>query len=336
MKKVVIIAALLAFNRFAVATERGPSPTIQRLDPAFDKVVPPGAVVEKIAENHKWVEGPVWNKRDKYLLFSDIPNNAIFKWQESHGDTLFMKPSGYMGKAPYSGLEAGSNGLTYDPQGRLVMCVHGERAIVRIETDGRRTTLVDRYEGKRLNSPNDAVYTSKGDLYFSDPPFGLAKWFEDPKKELPFSGVYRYSKDGVLTLLTKELNAPNGIAFSPDEKTLYISDSNLSRATWWAFPVNADGTLGPRRLLFESTSISKTRHGVADGLKVDARGNLFATGPGGIYVITPQGDLLGWINFGGPVGNCAFGEDGSTLFITAAQSVYRLRLSSKSNGSSLL
>src|SRR5574341_1183969 len=305
---------------------------IVRLDPRFDSLVPRDAVLEKVAADHEWVEGPVWNRRDGYLLFSDIPNNAIYKWEADRGETLFLKPSGYTGKEPFTGREPGSNGLTYGPQGRLVLCEHGDRRVARLEADGRKTTLVDRYEGNRLNSPNDAVDKSNGDLYFTDPPFGLPKSFDDPGKELPFCGVYRYEQDGKLSLLTKDLKAPNGIAFSPDEKTLYVSDADRDHAVWWAFEVKADGTLGKGHIIFDATSFTKDRQGVPDGLKVDAQGNLFAAGPGGIYVLTPEGKQLGWFDLGGPTGNCNWGEDGSALFVTSGRTVYRIRLNTKGAG----
>src|SRR5713226_1168786 len=181
---------------------------VVRLDRRFDKLVPLNVKIETIAGGHKWVEGPVWNRKEGYLLFSDIPNNSVFQWKPGSGVTLFLKPSGYTGATPFTGREPGSNGLTYDPQGRLVLCEHGDRRVARLEANKTKTTLADRYEGKRLNSPNDLVYKSNGDLYFTDPPYGLPKAWDDPQKELDFQGVYRLGKDGKLTLLTKELRAP--------------------------------------------------------------------------------------------------------------------------------
>jgi len=303
-----------------------------RLDPRFDKLVPLNAKIEKIAGGHKWVEGPVWNRKEQYLLFSDVPNNSIYKWQEGRGESLFLKPSGYTGKAPFGGLEPGSNGLAFDPAGRLVLAEHGDRRIARLEKNGRKTTLVDRYEGKRINSPNDLVFKSNGDLYFTDPPFGLPKSFDDPHKELEFQGVYKFSKDGKLTLLTKEIKAPNGIAFSPDEKKLYVSNADTSNAVWMVYDVNPDGTIATGKTLFNATAWTKNKPGVPDGMKIDKDGNLFAAGPGGIYVIAPDGAHLGSIETGVPTGNLAWGEDGSTLFITSNRTVYRLKLPTKGAG----
>jgi len=303
---------------------------VVRLDPRFDEIVPRDAKLEKLADGFAWVEGPVWDRKGGHLLFSDIPNNSVFKWKEGEGATLFLRPSGYTGEEPFAGREPGSNGLTFDPQGRLVLCEHGDRRISRLEADGRKTTLVDRYQGKRLNSPNDVVFKSNGDMYFTDPPFGLPGSFDDPNKELDFQGVYRLSADGTLTLLTKELKAPNGIAFSPDEKTLYVSDSG--NRVWMAFDVQNDGTIANGRVLLDAQGLGDDKPGVPDGLKVDRKGNLFGGAPGGLYVIAPDGTLLGKLDLGVPTGNCAWGEDGSTLFITSNTAIYRIRLNTKGAG----
>ena len=305
---------------------------VVRLDSRFDKLVPSNLKIEKIAGGHKWVEGPVWNRKEAYLLFSDIPNNSIYKWQEDRGESLFLKPSGYTGKAPFGGAEPGSNGLAFDPAGRLVLAEHGDRRIARLERSGRKTTLVDRYEGKRINSPNDLVFKSNGDLYFTDPPFGLPKSFDDPHKELPFQGVYKFSKDGKLTLLTKNIKAPNGIAFSPGEKKLYVSNADARHAIWIVYDVKSDGTITNGKTLFNATAWTKNKPGVPDGMKIDKDGNLFAAGPGGIHVIAPDGTHLGSIETGAPTGNLAWGEDGSTLFITSNKTVYRLKLGTKGVG----
>ncbi len=307
-----------------------PKPVIVRLDPRLDKLVPKNAVIEKIADGFEWVEGPVWDRKGGRLLFSDVPRNSIYEWREGKGASLFLTPTGYTGSEPFTGREPGSNGLAFDAAGRLLFAAHGDRRIARIEADGKTTTLADRYEGKRINSPNDLVLKSNGDLHFTDPPFGLPGTFDDVKKELAFQGVYRLSRDGKLTLLTRDLKAPNGIAFSPDEKTLYVSDSLGPR--WMAFEVRPDGTLANGHVLLEGAEFKKNGAGVPDGLKVDAQGNIFGAGPGGIYVIAPDGTLLGRFDFGVATGNCAWGEDGSTLFITSNHAVYRIRLTAKGTG----
>ena len=305
---------------------------IVRLDPRFNKLVPLNVKIEKIAGGHKWVEGPVWNRKEGYLLFSDIPNNSVYKWQDGNGASLFLKPSGYTGKKPFDGPEPGSNGLAYDPEGRLVLAEHGDRRVARLERNGRKTTLVDRFDGKRINSPNDLVFKSNGDLYFTDPPFGLPKSFDDTRKELPFQGVYRYSKNGKLTLLTRDIKAPNGIAFSPDEKRLYVSNADPSNAVWMVYEVGPNGNIANGKVLFNATAWTKSKKGVPDGMKVDREGNLFAAGPGGIYVISPDGAHLGSIETNVPTGNVAWGEDGSSLFIASNTNVYRLRLTTKGTG----
>jgi gluconolactonase len=307
-------------------------PVIRSLDPRFGTLVPADARVEKLVEGRQWVEGPVWVRRGGYLLFSDVVQNAIYRWKEGEGSRVFLARSGYSGSTPYAGAEPGSNGLAVDAEGRLVFARHGDRQIARLETDGGITVLAARYRGHRLNSPNDLVISSSGDVYFTDPPFGLPASYDDPAKELPHQGVYRLGRDGSLTLLTSELGAPNGIAFSPDERTLYVSNADARRLVWMAFAVRPDGTLGPGRIFFDGTSAFAGRRGTADGLKVDARGNVFGVGPGGVYLFSPAGELLGWIDFGGNVGNVAWGEDGSTLFVAANSAVYRIRLSTRGAG----
>lgn len=341
MKKLLLLIGVMALAAgcgrqvasSTIATAAAPPAAIVKLDPRFDAIVPKDAVLEKLAEGFEWAEGPVWNRPGEFLLFSDVPNNAIIKWKAGDGASVFLKSSGYTGAESFTGREPGSNGLTFDSEGRLVFCQHGDRRISRLEKDGSRTTLVDNYQGKRLNSPNDLVFKSNGDLYFTDPPFGLPKSFDDPAKELPFQGVYRLSRDGKLTLLTKEIKAPNGIAFSPDEKKLYVADS--ARALWFVFDVREDGTLSEGKVLFDGAEQSKGRPGVADSLKVDASGNIFGAAPGGLFVIAPDGTLLGRFDLGTATGNCAWGEDGSTLFITSNSILYRIRLNTKGAGTTV-
>ena len=303
-----------------------------RLDPRFDKLVPSGVTVERIVGGRKWVEGPLWNRREGYLLFSDIPANSVIKWQAGKGTSVFLKPSGYTGRAPFEGPEPGSNGLAFDPEGRLVLAAHGDRRIARLERNGHMTTLVDRFEGNRINSPNDVVFKSNGDLYFTDPPFGLPKSFDDPRRETPFQGVYKYAKNGKLTLLSQDIKAPNGIAFSADEKQLYISNADRANAVWMAFDVSIDGGIENGKVLFNATPWTKHKAGLPDGMKVDRYGNIFAAGPGGIQVFSPLGEHLGSIETGVATGNLAWGEDGSTLFITSNSNVFRLKLTTKGAG----
>ncbi len=302
---------------------------VERLDPRFDRLIPVGAQIEKLAEGFQWTEGPVWLGSSRQLLFSDIPQNAILAWSEKQGTSVFLKPAGYTGKEPRGG-ESGTNGLLLDREGRLVMCQHGDRRIVRVEKDRSWTTLADRYRGKRFNSPNDAIYKSNGDLYFTDPPYGLPQGAEDPSRELSFCGVYRRSVDGEVTLLTDQLTRPNGIGFSPDEKTLYVAQSDPQKAVWMAFEVKPDGTLGSGRVFLDATPWVKAKlPGLPDGLKVDARGNLFATGPGGVNVLAPDGTLLGRLATGQPTANCRFGDDGAMLYMTVNHWLCRIRTTTK-------
>jgi len=324
------VALLLMTSTLAVGDNARPLITgaVERLDARLDAIVSHDAVLEKLATGFRWAEGPVWIKQSPgagYLLFTDIPNNAVFKWKDGEAVQLYLKPSGYTGKEARGGL-MGANGLTVDAAGRLILCQHGDRRVVRQEPDGSWTTLAGRYEGKRFNSPNDAVFKSNGDLYFTDPTYGLLKERNDPARETSCCGVYRLSAaDGKLTLLTKELTLPNGIAFSPDEKTLYVAQSDPKKAVWFAFPVKDDGTLGAGRILIDATHWTARPHGNPDGLRVDQHGNLFATGPGGVNIISPEGVLLGRIHTEKTAANCAFGGDGSVLFITATDCLYRIQ-----------
>lgn len=299
---------------------------IERLDPRIDRLIPVDAKLEKLAEGFQWAEGPLWVADGGYLLFSDVLQNSIFRWSEQEGLRLFRRPSGFTGTDP-PGRETGSNGLTLDGEGRLVMCQHGDRQVARLEVDGTETVLVSRFEGKRLNSPNDLVFDSSGALYFTDPPYGLDGLNDNPRKELGFNGVYRLAPSGELQLLTSELTFPNGIAFSPDEAVLYVANSDPQRAVWMAYDVAPDGTLANGRVFFDATAMVGKLPGLPDGLKVDQQGNLFATGPGGVYIFALEGTLLGRINPGVATANCAWGNDGRTLYLTADSFLYRIRLS---------
>ena len=303
---------------------------IDRLDPALDALLPKNAMIEKLAEGFDWSEGPVWMPGD-YLLFSDVPMNTIFKWDASHGVSIFLQPSGYTGTAPRGG-EPGSNGLTHDKQGRLIACQHGDRRVARWE-NGKFVAVADRYKGKRFNSPNDVVVKSNGDIYFTDPPYGLPLNIDDPTKEISFQGVYRVSaQDGKVMLLTDEVTRPNGLAFSPDEKILYVASSDPLKAIWMSYPVKADGTLGEGRIFFDVTASQAGKKGLPDGMKIDRSGNLWATGPGGVLIISPDGKHLGTLATGEATANCAWGDDGSTLYITADMYLCRVRTKTKGAG----
>ena len=304
---------------------------IVRLDPAFDNLIAPDAKIEVVASGFEWSEGAVWDKTDQSVLFSDIPRNAVMRWKEKIGTTLFLKPAGYTGVADY-GREPGSNGLAFDADGRLISCEHGDRRLSLLTDNGGKRTLVDNYKGKRLNSPNDVVIKSNGDIYFTDPPYGLPKRWDDPQRELDHCGVYRYSKaDGSLTLLTDTMTRPNGLAFSPDEKTLYVAQSDPKAAIWNAFPVNKDGTIGKGVVFHDATALVGTMKGLPDGLKVDKQGNLWATGPGGVHIFSPQGKPLGRIDPGEANANCAWGgPDGSILYLPA--DMYLARIQTNTSG----
>ena len=304
---------------------------VVRENPRLDQLIEPGAKIEVLATGLEWSEGPVWDRKNGWLLFSDIPRNSVMKWTEASGLELFMKPAGYTGVAPY-GAEPGSNGLTFDAQGRLYLAEHGDRRISRMDPDGGKVTLADRYQGKRLNSPNDLVIKSNGDVYFTDPIYGLPDREKDPRRELDFCGVYRWSaKDGSVTLLTSELERPNGIAFAPGEKTLYVAQSHAPRAIWMAYPVKEDGTLGAGRVFADVTAMMGKSPGSPDGMKVDRDGNLWATGPGGVHIYSPDGTRLGRLATGEATANVAFGgADGSVLYITA--DMYLCRINTKARG----
>jgi gluconolactonase len=299
---------------------------IERLDPAFDRLVEQDAAIELLAANRfVWAEGPVWDPANKRVLFSDIPRNMIWEWSQTSGLKEFLSPSGYTAAATFTGREPGSNGLAFNKAGELVMCQHGDRRVAKW-VDGKFVTLVDRYAGKRLNSPNDLVIRSNGDVYFTDPPYGLPRHTEDPGRELDFQGVYRLSAKGELTLLTKELSRPNGLAFSPDEKILYVANSDPEKALLMAFPVRPDGSLGAAKVFFDVTAaVSKEKPGLPDGLKVSTDGTVWASGPGGVLVYSPQGRHLGTLATGVATANLAFGDDGSTLYITADKNLVRVR-----------
>ena len=312
-----------------VALDETPARIIRK-DAALDDIVPPSATIEKLAGGFLFTEGPVWVPRtedtDGFLLFSDPNNNVIYRWTPDGQLSIFMTKSGYRGIDIGEYGQPGSNGLTLDFEGRLTINQHGNRRVVRMEKNGQFTVLADKYEGKRLNSPNDLVYKSDGALYFTDPPFGLPKFFDDPRKELPYSGVFRVTPDGgQVQLLTTDLKGPNGLAFSPDEKYLYVDNWDDQEKVVMRYEVSRDGTLANGKVFFDMTSAEG--EDALDGLKVDRNGNLYVSGPGGLWIISPEGKHLGTVIAPEHPHNFAWGDDdGKTLYLCARTGLYRVRL----------
>ncbi|WAC19587.1 SMP-30/gluconolactonase/LRE family protein [Luteolibacter sp. SL250] len=312
---------LLSFSVISSAFAQDPS--VEKLDPALDALIAPGTKVEVITEGFRWTEGPVWNAETSELLFSDIPNNVIHAWSDEKGLRVFMKPSGYTGISDY-GKEAGSNGLTFDKYGRLFLAEHGDRRISVLMKNGGKMTVADRFEGRRLNSPNDLVIHSGGSVYFTDPIYGLPEGERDMARELPYCGVFRTTFDGKITLISKDLERPNGIALSHDEKTLFVANSHKGKFNVYSFPLKEDGSAGEMTLFFDANKLEGK--GSTDGLKTDAEGNIWTTGPGGLLIVSKEGKLLGRVLTHQPTSNVAFGgKDGKTVFLTANDRIMRFK-----------
>jgi gluconolactonase len=301
--------------------ETPPVGSIVRLDPALDAIVPAGARIEKIAGGFTFIEGPLWRPSGA-VWFSDVVGNVVRQWPVDGRVTEILRPGGYDGNSLPAGGYIGPNGMAAGKDGAVLLCQHGNRRIARISKDMQVSTLVDRYQGKRLNSPNDLVFHSDGSLYFTDPPYGLPKADGDPAKELPFNGVYRLA-GGKLQLLVKDLTRPNGIAFSPDYKTLYVANTE-NKKLWMRYDVADDGTLKNGRV-FADVDAEK-EDGGPDGMKVDAQGNVYGTGPGGVWVFSPEGKHLGTIKPPEIPANCGWGDDGKSLYMTARTGLYRIKL----------
>jgi gluconolactonase len=316
MKKIALLLLLPIAS--AVAADLKPHPFVGKLesiDPAFDKLVAPNTKIEKLAEGFRWSEGPTWF--DGGVVFSDVLANTAYQWKPGMTNAqVYLRPSGLFTQTTDI-REPGSNGLTTDRQGRLTLAQHGERRVAR--WDGNSfVVLADKFEGKRFNSPNDLIVNKAGDIYFTDPPYGLTNIEKSKVREVDFSGIYRIAKDGKVTLLSKSLPFPNGIGLSPDEKTLYVGSTKDNEARVYAYDVKADGTLEKERIFFDAQKLVTAQNkGGCDGLKIDKDGNVWTTGPGGVLVISPQGKLLGRINTGEQTGNLCWGGDGSTIYICA-------------------
>ena len=317
----LVVAAACGAPDQAASTGAG---FILRVDPRFDDLVPADARIEKLADGFVFTEGPVWIRDESRLVFSDVQDNIIYQWTETEGASPLINP---VFEGDITGLgSVSSNGLTLDAQGQLIICEHGNRLISRLEADGSRTTLVDNYQGRRLNSPNDAVYGLDGWLYFTDPPYGLEGQEESPLRELDFNGIYRLAPDGELQLLSADQTRPNGIALSPDNLTLYVANSDANQMVWYAYDIGNQGLSNPR--IFYDVN-DQTATGVPDGMTVDLAGNLFATGPGGVWIFAPDGTHLGTIQPDEVPANVGWGDGGYTLYMTARTGLYRIRLNTE-------
>jgi gluconolactonase len=307
------------------------NPKIERLDPALDKLLAPDVKVEKIAEGFTWSEGPVW--KDGALYFSDVPENKAYRW--APGDAkpkVFLRPSGGM-EATAAFKEPGSNGMAVDASKHLIICQQGTRRVIRLEDDGKQTPLASSFEGKHFNSPNDVIVAPNGDIYFTDPPYGLEGLNDSPLKELKFNGVFRAKPTGEVDAIIKDLTFPNGLAFSPDHKLLYVGVSDPDAAKVWVYDLQPDGTAANRRLFFDAgPQVTQERVGLPDGIKVDALGNVWVTAAGGVLIVSPAGQHLGSIITYQQTGNCAWGDDGSTLYICSNMFICRVKTLTKGAG----
>jgi gluconolactonase len=300
--------------------------SIERIDPSLDEIVSPGVMAEKIAEGFEWSEGPLWLENQRMLLFTDVPKNTIYKWTEEKGAEVYLTPSGHTGSDPISN-ERGANGLTLNDKGELLLCQHGDRRVARMNTSVEQpsasfTSIASTFQGKRFNSPNDLIHYND-EVYFTDPPYGLAA---DSLREIPFHGVYKVTASGNVLLLIDSLTRPNGIAFSPDHKKMYVANSDPDKARWYVYEMSDSLTILSGKILYDATSNAKTEKGLPDGLKVDAKGNIFATGPGGVWIFNTAGALIGKIRLPEATSNCALSADEKTLYLTSDMYLLRLKL----------
>ncbi len=341
MKKTILIllvtAALCGCKKKQIMeteVQTDPEPaskgSIEVVDQTLQNVLNVDAPIEVLAEGYSWSEGPLWLPNQEMLIFSDVPKNTIYSWSEEKGAGVYLTPSGFTGEK-FEGSEPGSNGLTLNNQGELVLCQHGNRAVSVMKADLSEPMpnyeyLAETFEGKRFNSPNDLIFDRDGNLYFTDPPYGLPGGMEDAGKEIDFQGVYRVTPEGEVNLLTEELTRPNGLALSPDEKTLYVANSDPEKAIWMAYELDDAGKIRSKKVFYDVTEWVPKAPGLPDGLKVDNQGNLFATGPGGVWIFSPEGAHLGTIKTGEATANCAFNEDKTALYMTADSYLLRLKL----------
>ena len=300
--------------------------SVERLSPEINNLIEKNARIEILANGFEWSEGPVWSSQLNSVLFSDVPENIIYSWNEDKGLGIFTRPIGYSGEVPNL-KKAGTNGLTIDADGNLIICMHGDRKITKLEllNTNKRATVVNSFDGNLLNSPNDLVYDSKGNLYFTDPPYGLLEGDDDKLKEIPFNGVYKLSPNGDIEVLIKNLTRPNGISISNDEKTLYVANSDNSNAIIMEYELSEFGVKNPQ-IFFDGNELARKDIGLFDGLKVHPTGNVFATGPGGVLVIKENGDHIGTIRTEVKTANCAFDENFQYLYMTSDMYLTRIKL----------
>ena len=327
---VLLSILLIANNLSAQHTQESPQGIIERKSKALDAIIKKNAKVEVIAGGFEWVEGPVWVESEKMLLVSDVLTNKIYKWTAEKGKELYLTPSGYTQEMP-RGKELGSNGLALTDKNELILCQHGDRrlAVMKAAPGNPKpdfTTLADNYEGKKFNSPNDLAIKSNGDIYFTDPPYGLEKGMDDSLKEIPYQGVYKLSKEGSVTLLTDTLSRPNGIGFFPGEKRLLIANSDPEKPNWYIYDVDDNGLLQNGRIFFDGTENYKKENRSPDGIKIDDNGNVFAAGPGGVWIYDKNGNVLGRVKLNIVTSNCAFANHYKTLFITAEHYLLKINL----------
>jgi gluconolactonase len=329
MKYVCVVCLLFSFAAMA-QTNYPTTGTFQRLDKELDAVLSPAAAAEIIATGFEWSEGPLWIAEGEMLLFSDVPQNTIYQWTEKNGASVYLRPSGYTGTTGRGG-ETGSNGLLLDDNGKLVLCQHGDRRLARMDAPLLAptpvfSTLAGNYQGKRFNSPNDAVMNANGDFFFTDPPYGLEKNMEDPLKELPFQGVFKRSRSGDVVLLTDAITRPNGITFLPGEKTLLVGNSDSTLPIWYALDLDEKNEKATMRVFYNAAGYDPFWKGNIDGLKVDRQGIIFATGPGGLWIFNASGKLQGRLLLDAAASNCALSPDEKTLYITNHHQILRYRI----------
>ena len=322
----MILKVILILINLSVISQDKFIGSVERLSPEIDNLIEKSAKIEILADGFEWSEGPVWSSQLNSVLFSDVPENVIYSWNEDKGLGTFTRPIGYSGKVPNL-KKAGTNGLTIDADGNLIICMHGDRKITRLEklNINREVTLVNSFDGNLLNSPNDLVYDSKGNLYFTDPPYGLLEGDNDKLKEIEFNGVYKVSPNGDIEVLVKNLTRPNGISISNDEKILYVANSDKNNPVIMQYDLSEEGAKNPS-IFFDGRELTKKDIGLFDGLKVHPTGNVFATGPGGVLVIKENGDHIGTIRTEVRTANCAFDENFQYLYMTSDMFLTRIKL----------